>query len=116
MLHYAPFNGRTSGTQYIITSPIVNIKKVDTTLFKISLFPFKQSAAVICARAAECFQMCPRGQANRYVVFHMVLPCVGSPLLLAEVHTLGSAASSLWGEEGLVLLLCWLPPQDKAGD
>lgn len=51
---------------------------------------------------------------NRYVVFHMVLPCVGSPLLLAEV--LGYAASSLWGEEGLVLLLCWLPPQDKAGD
>lgn len=57
MLHYAPFSGRTSGAQYIITSPTVNIKKVDTTLFKISLFPAKQSAAVICARAADQFQI-----------------------------------------------------------
>ena len=70
-------------------------KKVATTLFKISLFPFKQSAAVICARAAEWFQMCPWGQ-NQWVC------CVSHGSFLWWQRSLAG-----WGPH---LGLCWLFP------
>lgn len=114
VLHYAPSSGRTSGTQYIITSPIVNIKRLIQPYLKSLFSLLNRVQQQFVPGLLSSFKCVREVKTNGSVAFHMVLFLVMAVLF----GWLRSSSQSLLplpcAPRGLVLLLCCIPPPGPA--